>query len=159
MTMTLRDLRISYGITQKEASDSVNVPLRTYVRYENSNDETNLKYQKILDLLKEKYEITETKGVLSIESIKTIVAEVFKEYKDSINYCYLFGSYAKGYAKDGSDVDLCVDTKLTGLSFIGLIERLRQSLKKEVDLLRVQDITNNLELLNEIMKDGIKIYG
>lgn len=157
--MKLKDYRISYGITQKEASISVNVPLRTYIRYENSDDETNLKYLKIIDLLKEKYEITETKGVLSIDNIKIVVANVFKEYEGKINYCYLFGSYAKGYAKDDSDVDLCVDTNLTGLAFIGLIERLRQSLKKKVDLLRVQDITKNLELLNEIMKDGIKIYG
>jgi len=157
--MKLRDHRISYGITQKEASSAVNVPLRTYIRYENSDDETNLKYLKIIDLLKEKYEITETKGILSIDSIKAIVNNVFKEYNDNINYCYLFGSYAKGYAKDDSDIDLCIDTKLTGLAFIGLIERLRQALKKKVDLLRVQDITNNLDLLNEIMKDGIKIYG
>ena len=157
--MTLREQRLSYGITQKEASASVNVPLRTYIRYENSNDETNLKYLKIIDLLREKYEVTETKGILSIDNIKAIVSNVFKEYGDNINYCFLFGSYAKGYAKDESDVDLCIDTKLTGLAFIGLIERLRQSLKKKVDLLRLQDITNNLDLLNEIMKDGIKIYG
>ena len=109
--------------------------------------------------MKEKYEITETKGILSIDSIKAIVNNVFKQYNDNINYCYLFGSYAKGYAKDDSDIDLCIDTKLTGLAFIGLTERLRQALKKKVDLLRVQDITNNLDLLNEIIKEGIKIYG
>lgn len=157
--MNLRELRLSYGISQKEASCSVNIPLRTYIRYENLNDESNIKYSKIVDLLKEKYEITEDKGILSIENIKNIVGNVFKNYGDKINYCYLFGSYAKGYAKESSDIDLCIDTKLTGLAFVGLIEKLRQSLKKNIDLLRIQDITDKLELLNEIMKDGIKIYG
>ena len=157
--MSLKELRLSYGISQKEAAMCVNVPLRTYVRYEASSDEKNIKYLKMIDLLKEKYEITEDKGVLSIDAIKTIVNHVLNEYKKDVNYCYLFGSYAKGYAKGDSDIDLCIDTKLTGLTFIGLIETLRQSLNKKVDLIRIQDITNNLDLLNEIMKDGIKIYG
>ena len=73
--------------------------------------------------------------------------------------CALFGSYAKGYAGDESDVDLCVCTSLTGLAFVGLIEELRLALHKKVDLLRLSDISDNLDLLKEIMKDGIKIYG
>ena len=71
---------------------------------------------------------------------------------------YLFGSYAKGYAKENSDVDLCVSTDLTGLRFVGLSGELREELKKKVDLLRLSDIQNNYELINEVMQDGIKIY-
>ena len=157
--MLLRDLRLSYGISQKVASSSINVPLRTYIRYENQEDETNIKYQKMVDLLKEKYEINEQKGILSLEYIKSTVQDIISSYGDDINYCYLFGSYAKGYASESSDVDLCIDTKLTGLKYVGLIEKLHSSLKKNVDLIRVQDIVNNIDLLNEIMKDGVKIYG
>ena len=157
--MTLRELRNSYGISQKEASLSINIPLRTYIRYEKSDDYNNLKYQKMVDILREKYEITEEKGILTLDEIKKVVSDVLSEYKDNVSYCYLFGSYAKGYATETSDVDLCIETNITGLSFVGLIEKLRQSLKKKVDLLRVKDINNNLELLTDIMKDGIKIYG
>ena len=157
--MTLKELRVSYGITQKEAANCINVPLRTYTRYESKDDFNDLKYIKMMELLKDNYEITEEKGILSVEAIKEIVSNIFEEYKELIDICYLFGSYAKGYAKDNSDVDLCINTSLTGLRFVGLVEKLHQALKKNVDVIRFQDLNNNLELINEIMKDGIKIYG
>jgi predicted nucleotidyltransferase len=71
----------------------------------------------------------------------------------------LFGSYAKGKATPMSDVDLFVNTSVTGLKFFGLIEELREALKKKVDLLDRRQIEGNFELTNEILKDGIKIYG
>ena len=55
--MALKELRITFGLTQVEAANSVGVPLRTYIRYESNPDESNLKYQKIVELLKDKYEI------------------------------------------------------------------------------------------------------
>ena len=157
--MTLRELRTLYKITQSEAACKINVPLRTYARYEKMNDDSNLKYQKMKELLIEKCEITEDKGILTLEQIKEIVKNTLDEYKENIKFCYLFGSYAKGYASDKSDVDLCVDTTLTGLSFLGLVEKLRENLKKRVDVLRFKDLSDNMLLLNEIMKDGVKIYG
>ena len=42
--------------------------------------------------------------------------------------------------------------------FYGLVERLRNSLNKKVDVLDINQLVNNKELLNEILKDGIKIY-
>ncbi len=158
-TMTLKELRISFGITQVEASLSIGVPLRTYQRYESDQDESNLKYQRIVELLKEKYEITETKGIYTLDKIKSILLTVIENYKDEISFCYLFGSYAKGYAKDESDVDICINTTLTGFRFVGLVENLHQALKKKVDVIRFSDLKDNLELINEIMRDGIKIYG
>ena len=128
--MTLKELRISLGLTQTEASTSVGVPLRTYARYESNPDESNLKYQKIIELLLDKYEITETKGVYPLEKLKSIIIEVIEQYKENISFCYLFGSYAKGYAKNESDVDICINTTLTGFKFVGLVENLHQALKK-----------------------------
>ena len=158
--MNLKEYRKGKGITSKEASIVCGVPLRTYIRYENDDSYgSNLKRDKILSLLKEKYEVTEEKGLLSIEEIKSKVTDIFSKYKDEISFCYLFGSYVKGYAKEDSDVDLCISTSLTGLRFVGLVEELRVSLNKKVDLLRLSDMKNNIELLNDIMKDGIKIYG
>ena len=56
-------------------------------------------------------------------------------------------------------IDLCVSTSLTGLSYVGLIEELRQKLCKKIDVIRLNDLSDNFELLSEIMKDGVKIYG
>ena len=112
----------------------------------------------ILDLI-EKYEITEDKGIITIDYIKQKLNTLFEvEYSGKIEFCYLFGSYAKGYAKEDSDVDLCVSTTLTGLDFAGLSESIRNVLNKRVDLIRFNNLQNNLELINVIMKDGIKIY-
>lgn len=157
--MALKELRITFGLTQVEAANSVGVPLRTYIRYESNPDESNLKYQKIVELLKDKYEITETKGIYALDKLKIILLNIIEKYKDEISFCYLFGSYAKGYAKDESDVDICINTTLTGFRFVGLVENLHQVLKKKVDVIRFNDLKDNLELINEIMKDGIKIYG
>ena len=158
--MGLKDYRTNLGITAKEASVVTNVPLRTYIRYENDDEYGNtLKRKQILLSLQEKYEVTEEKGVLTVKIIRNIVNEVLSNYGDKISFCYLFGSYAKDYANDSSDVDLCISTSLTGLTFVGLIEELRQALHKKVDLLRLSDLNGNEELLKEIMKEGIKIYG
>lgn len=158
--MELRELRNSLGISAKTASDIVGVPLRTYMRYETDSSYGNpIKRNAVIAILNSKYEITENKGLLSLDRIKSITNSVFSEYDGDINYCYLFGSYSKGYATETSDVDLCVSTNLTGLKFVGLIEKLRENLHKNVDLIRVKDLKDNIELVEEIMKDGIKIYG
>ena len=88
-----------------------------------------------------------------------MILKVINNYKNDITFCYIFGSYAKGYATERSDVDICVNTTLKGLDFVGLVEELHQILKKEVDVIRFSGLKDNMELINEIMKDGIKIYG
>ena len=156
----LRELRNSIGISAKTASDIVGVPLRTYMRYETDNSYGNvIKRDAMIAILNSNYEITEDKGLLDLDRIKSITNSVLSEYDGNINFCYLFGSYAKGYATESSDVDLCISTNLSGLKFVGLIEKLRVALHKNVDLIRLSDLNDNIELLEEIMKDGIKIYG
>ena len=157
--MTLRQYRTSLGITLKEASLSTGVALRTYNRYE--QDErygSSLKRNAIINILKSKYEITEDKGVLTVDKIKETVSKIFIEYNEQIEFCYLFGSYSKGLAKDNSDVDLCISTSLEGLDFVDLIETLRENLHKKVDLIRLSDLNDNIELVNEIIKTEIRIY-
>ena len=39
------------------------------------------------------------------------------------------------------------------------MEELRNSLQKKVDVIEVAVLKDNVELLEEILKDGIKIYG
>ena len=159
--MNLKQLRKEYGISQIEASKILGIPERTYRRYEiDDNYGSDIKRKMFINMLNEHYEITEDKGLLSIEIIKQKVKELFdKEYPNQIEFCYLFGSYAKGLANAKSDVDLYVYSSLTGLHFVGLLESLRQTLHKRVDLIRSSELENNIVLVNEIMKTGIKIYG
>lgn len=159
--MTLLEIRNKFNLTQAVAASTVNVPIRTYIRYELDNNYGDyLKRESMKKILIDKYEITEDRGLLTIETIKNELITLFDtEYKDQIEFCYLFGSYAKGYAKDNSDVDLCIATNLAGLKFAGLSESIRSVLGKKIDLIRFNTLNNNLELVNEIMKDGIKIYG
>ena len=154
----LKELRKEIGMTQKEAAVVTGIPLRTYINYElDASKKDSIKYKYIVDKLLDASRIDEEHGILSIEEIKDTVTDILSKY--NVQYCYLFGSYAKGKAKDESDVDLLISTTVTGLKFFGLVEELRVELKKKVDLLTVSQIVNNEELLNEILKDGVKIYG
>lgn len=156
--MTLRELRKSKGITQQEAANYVGVPLRTYCNYENDpQKQTSIKYKYMLESLRSYGYVDEENGILTIEKIKEVCVNILSKYP--VEYCYLFGSYAKGKATGESDVDLLVCTSVTGIEFFGLVEELREKLKKKVDVLDQKQIENNFELTNEILKDGIKIYG
>ena len=157
--MTLFDLRKEYGLSQLDAANICGVPLRTYVRYEGNNDYgSGLKRTAMIKALNDKCEITEEKGILSLNQIMKGVRNVIeKDYQESVSLCYLFGSYAKGYASDKSDVDLCVSTSLTGLDYAGLAEDLHRELHKTIELVRLNNASG--ELIYEIMKDGIKVYG
>ena len=159
--MKLKEIRTKYKLSQLEAANLVGVPVRTFRRYENDDAYgSKLKRQMFINIINDHCEITETKGLLTIEQIKDSLKEVFNnEYEGKIEFCYLFGSYAKGYAKEDSDVDLCVSTSLTGLDFVGLSEDIRNVLHKKIDLIRFSNLKDNLELINEIMKDGVKLYG
>ena len=159
--MKLKELRNEYNLSQLEAANILGIPERTYRRYETDDNYGSLiKRKMFINMLNEHCEITEEKGLLSVQLIKEKVSALFdNEYDGQIDFCYLFGSYAKGLANEKSDVDLYVSSSLTGLRFVGLIERLRQTLHKKVDLIRSSELNNNIDLVNEILKDGIKIYG
>ena len=155
--MTIKELRTSMNLTQVQASKLTNIPLRTYKIYENDKTKENtIKYLYIENKLKEYGYIDEEHGVLTFDQIKSKCKEVLENY--DVEYCYLFGSYARGTATELSDIDLIVSTSITGLKFYGLVERLRVNLNKKVDVLDINQLVNNKDLLNEILKDGIKIY-
>lgn len=161
MDMTLLGTRKKYNVSQIEVAKLLNVPVRTYIRYEqDDNYGSNLKRQMMIKEIEDKYIVTEEKGLLSIELIKKELSVLFEsKYKGMVEFCYLFGSYAKGYPNEKSDVDLCISTSLKGLDYIGLIEDIKQILQKKIDLIRFDTLRDNLELISEILKDGVKIYG
>lgn len=145
-------------MTQIQCADYLQIPVRTYKRYESNESKINsFKYKYIIDRLNEYGLIDEEHGKLTIDDIKKICTDVFKNY--SVDYCYLFGSYAKGKETEQSDVDLLVSVPLDGLKFYELVEVLRENLRKKVDLLDVSQLNKNPALLQEVLKDGVKIYG
>ena len=155
--MNLKEIRTSKHITQKEASNILGVSLRSYKSYENDLDKVKtFKYTYLCEKLFSYNMIDEEHGVLLLGDIKLIVGDILAKY--DVNFCYLFGSYAKGNATEISDVDLLIDTNLTGLNYFGLIEELRNSLNKKIDLLKINQLIDNEELLREILKYGVKIY-
>ena len=155
--MTLKELRLSKKLTQEQVANMIGISLRSYKQYENEETKINtIKYNYIYNELTNIGFIDEEHGILDLDTIKSIVNDVLSEL--DVDYCYLFGSYAKGYANEKSDVDLLISTKITGLSFFGIVEKLRLALHKKVDLLNIEQLINNKGLLNEILKDGIKIY-
>ena len=62
--------------------------------------------------------LDEEHGLLSIDSITEICSNIFRNY--DVEFCYLFGSYAKGIPTETSDVDLLVSTNISGLQFYEL---------------------------------------
>lgn len=158
MVDSLKEIRKTIGYTQSQAADYLKVSLRSYKSYENDPQKSNsIKYLYLVETLGKLNTIDETHGILYIEAIKEKCAKVFKDYK--IEYCYLFGSYAKGKAKEDSDIDLLISSTVKGLKFYGLVEKLSNTLHKKIDLLDKDQLVANPELLDEVLKDGIKIYG
>ena len=154
----LKKCRMEKNLTQQETANRLGVSLRSYITYENDLTKTNtVKYRFLLQEIKNINRLDEEHGIQPLDQIRRICAEVFAEYQ--VDFCYLFGSYAKGTAGEKSDIDLLISAPLRGLAFFGLAETLREKLHKRIDLLDLSQLLNNVVLLKEVLKDGIKIYG
>ena len=158
MEETLKFIRKTKDLTQEQVARLLSISLRSYKDYENDVSKRNtLKYNYILEKLLQYNPLDEEHGLLTQKQIRELCKPVFDEYK--ISYAYLFGSYAKNSAKENSDVDLLVSSEVRGLKFYGFVEKIKTVLHKKVDVLDVGQLKNNPDLLNEILKEGIKIYG
>lgn len=155
--MKLREVRMQKNLTQEETAKILGVTRRTYINYESGKiNEDSLKYKFIVDTLKKANQIDEEHGILTVEQIKTICNDIFKDYQ--IEYCYLFGSYAKNKATEKSDIDLLIKIPIDGMKYFELLELLREKLSKRIDLLTSTQLNNNDSLIDEILKYGIRIY-
>lgn len=156
--MELKEIRQQKLLTQAQAAALLGIPLKTYQNYELGRSKlTSLAGRNVVSTLQSYEPYTPEKGVLPFLLIQQTVVSVLKDY--DVEYAYLFGSYAKGRATENSDVDLLLSTDVTGLAFFGLAGKLEEALHKKVDVLRFKDLSKNSDLLNEILKTGVKIYG
>lgn len=158
MTMTLKELRKQKKLTQVECAKYLGIPVRTYQNYETDPAKaSSMKYAFMMQKLEQYGFLDESHGILTQQQITEICSGILPDY--DVEYCYLFGSYAKGKATEVSDVDLLVATTVSGMRFYDLVETLREALSKKVDVLNREQLNDNPELINEILKDGVKIYG
>ena len=154
---SLKELRLSKKLTQQEACAILGVSLRSYKEYENNEKKVGtLKYRSMISELEKYVVLDEEHGILTLDEIKQGCKAVLDEY--DVKYCILFGSYAKGTATEKSDVDLLISTDIVGLKFFGIAERLRETLHKKVDLLDLRQLADNQALIDEILKDGVRVY-
>jgi len=156
--LTLKELRKAKGLSQLRCAAILGMPIRTYQNYENDpNKQGSMKYMYMMQQLEQYGFIDESHGIVPFSSIKEGCERVFQAH--DVQYCYLFGSYAKGTATETSDIDLLISTSVTGILFYELVESIREELRKKVDVLTIDQLKDNTSLANEILKDGVKIYG
>ena len=143
-------------MTQVECAKYLGIPIRTYQNYElDESKSSSMKYAFMMQKLEQYGFIDESHGILTTQQIKDACSEAFNGL--DIEYCYLFGSYAKGGATEVSDVDLLISTSISGMRFFDLVESLREKLQKKVDVLNREQLNNNPTLINEILKNGVVI--
>lgn len=94
--------------------------------------------------------------IYTIEQLRTMLIPVFRLH--GVKSAVLFGSYGKGVAGPDSDIDLLVDSRLRGLRFVGLMEDVRSTVDKDVDLLDISHVEDNSKVQEEIKKTGVLLY-
>ena len=95
-------------------------------------------------------------SIYTIKEIKSIIKPILNKY--GISDIYLFGSYARGEAKDSSDIDIYCD-KGNIRTFIdqGLLEdELEEALNKKVDIIFDSSYIDEY-FKKQIMEDMIKL--
>ena len=90
-------------------------------------------------------------------SIQQALAPVFRSHQ--VRRAVLFGSYAKGTARETSDIDIFVDSGLRGLAFYGLLEDVSTALGRPVDLIDAAQLEADSPVAGEIRRTGVPIYG
>ena len=96
--------------------------------------------------------------MLNLDDIRRAVAKVGQKYK--IKNAYLFGSYARGEAKESSDVDLIIDDggNIKGyFALSGFRNELIKELGTNVDVLTVDGVLP--KFFDFIKNDRILLYG
>ena len=131
----LKQKRKELGITQIQAANACGVSRRTYQTYEETHN-LNDTYNELLNKLDEMSILDGSNYISSVKCIKRVCRELFEEKYPEVECAYLFGSYARGEAKNSSDVDIyCERGDIKTLIDQGFLEEeLENALGKEVDI-------------------------
>ena len=150
----LKSKRKKLGLTQKEVAKATGVSRRTYQKYEEEeiNNET---YDYLIKKLDEMGYFDGSNYLLNPKIIIKRSTPIFKKYPE-IKAVYLIGSYAESRATGKDDVDLFIVAIPPRLTYVKLIDKLKEVLHKNIDI-RLH-IDNNQSLLENVLIKGIKIY-
>lgn len=96
--------------------------------------------------------------VYTIEEIKQILTDLLKNMP--VYSVILFGSYAKNNATKTSDIDMVIDSKgkIKGLKFYALIDLIKETFDKDVDVIEKIEIDIGSKIEKEIKKTGVVVY-
>ena len=124
-------------------------------------DEVGNKQGYIKNLIREN--ICGKEEVLSVDAIRLMVLPIVQRYR--IDKATLFGSYARGEATAGSDIDLLIecDNIRNMEDYLGLQEGLKKAIGRNVDIVMADalasDNTRSAKSLKEhIERDKVIIY-
>lgn len=99
-----------------------------------------------------------TEKIYSIEEIKKILEDILKD--TVVQKATLFGSYAKKNSTSESDIDILIDSQglLKGLKFYALLDLIKETFDKEVDIIEKSEVIENSKLDYEIKNTGVVVY-
>lgn len=158
----LQSIRKELGYTQEEACKILKKSRRSLQFYENEESQLSNKQEQVYeelvkglsDILKRDY----SGRIYTVKQIKKIATNVFSKHKE-VQCAYLFGSYSRGEATAESDIDiLVIAPELLGFAFGGVVYELMEAFGKNVDLLTLESISDNVNFLSQILWKGEKIY-
>ena len=152
----LREKRKELGLTQKQVAKACGVSRRTYQTYEENNI-TNDTFDELIKRINEMCLEKSPNRILGIKFIKETCQKIFVKYTN-VSCAYLYGSYARGEATGKSDVDILVICHDMGLEFFQMAAELSDSLNKEVDLQTLEQMVGSETIMENILKEGVKIY-
>ena len=154
----LRQKRKELGLTQIQAANVCGVSRRTYQTYEETKI-LNKTYDELINKLNDMGILDGSNYIPSVKFIKQVCNRLFKEQYPEIKCAYLFGSYARNEATGKSDIDILVVCPPIGMKFYKIASELEEHFHKQVDLHTHRQLSNNEKFLEEVLKDGVKIYG
>ncbi len=154
----IKNIRKKKNLTQKEAADLCGVPLRTYQDYENlEKKKDSLKYDAIMQKLKEYDRFTKIHGIYEIDQIKEISKSIFIKFK--INFVILVGDYTFGVPSSSSSIAFIIGMNDFNTSKLKeLNEELKNTLYKEITIINYESLLKDKELLSQTLSKGVRIY-
>ena len=104
--------------------------------------------------------------IYAISEISEIIRPIAEKY--NLRAVFIFGSYARGDAKEESDIDLLVDTggtQLKGLFALGALYcELEEALHKKIDLITVSALEQRAQMPSEeyfrenVKRERVELY-
>ena len=154
----LKEKRKQLGLTQIEAARACGVSRRTYQTYEEKQI-MNATFEELRKRLEDEGIFDDSNFICSVKYIKRVCGEVFSTMYPEVKAAYLFGSYARGEATGKSDIDILVVIPPIGMKYYGIAVDLEERLNKKIDLHTHRQLLESEPFLEQVLKDGIKIYG